>query len=164
MGSVALDDLNLEHYRLPELRKHQTAIAAEIALRQSTSISDRDAYLRLWHDAIMEVWATKYGCKQPYPQWRNGPGKTLAPHMVDLEAFALRFFLEPPRKIEIHPARVLIVECVVTWMTNRDLPIMLTHGTLAKQLQNAGTAVNSQLPGYNAAGFLPMALKLKGSA
>lgn len=163
MGDVALDSINLEHYRLPELRKMQMAIAAEIGLRESTTISDRDASLRLWHDATMEVWDTKYGLKLKYAQWRNGAGKILAPHMVALEAFALRFFVNPPRAIEVHPARVLIVECVILWMTNRNLPIMLTHGTLAKQMQNAGTAVASELPGYAESGMLPVALKCKGS-
>lgn len=165
MGSVGvpLDSLVLEHYRLPELRKMQTAIAAEIGLRESSTISDRDASLRLWHEAIMEVWSAKYGCKQPYRQWRNGPGKTLQGVVVELEEFALRFFQGPPRTVQVHPARVLIVECLITWMTDRDLPIMLTHGTLAKQMQNAGTAVDSQLPGYAVAGLLPIALKCKGS-
>lgn len=164
MRGVALDSLKLEEYRLDELRKHQAALAAEIGLRESSSVTDRDRYMRAWHTAIMEVWSGKYGTKMPYTQWRRSAGKTLLAHLAGAEEFARKFFRGTPRDIEIHPARVLVVECLVQWMRERDLPIEVTHGTLAKNFQNAGQAVNFQLPGYAESGLLPMALRLKGTA
>lgn len=161
MGGVALDALHLEDYRLEELRKLRTALAAEIGLRESTTVTDRDKYLRAWHAAIMEVWSVTFGCQQPYPQWRQGPGKTTAPHLLAAEKFALRFFHEPPRAIAIHPARVLIIECLLLWMKHNEMPV--TYGTVARNFGTLGPAVDRELPGYAAGGMLPLALKMKGS-
>lgn len=162
MGSVRLDEIKLEEYRLDELRRHQTAIAAEIGLRESSRSSDRDKHLRSWHTAIMEVWRQEFGCQQAFRQWKVGAGKRALPHLPDVEAFALHFFLEAPRAMAIHPARVLIVECVIAGM--KEHKVSVTYGSFAMNLQSAGTAVDNQLPGYAKAGLLPLALRMKGSA
>lgn len=148
--------LNLGEWSVESLRTLQAEVSAELALRHTPRSRDRDDLLRVWHAATVEVLQRQLGLQQSFHQWKRAAGRTASPHVAAAEKLAGRFFQEVPRAIAVHPARVVVVEALVSWLQARTIPV--TFGTVATNLQSAGTAVDAAFPGYLKSGLLHLTL------
>lgn len=153
--------MNLKEMTIAQLHELLAQVDTEISTREATRKGSSEALLRAWHAAIVEVWADNTGVKMPYPQWKRGPSQGIIRHLGAAEKYALKFFLKKPRSIQIHVARVVVIECLYRWMVSVEMK--MTMGIMSKHMVNIDVAVESQFPGYARGKLLPMVLRLRGT-
>jgi hypothetical protein len=144
-----------------ELRKLIAAASVELEIRElkrgGTGASS--AVLDAWHRAIKEQLVYQGIQMPPASVWRKqvAGGQALKPHVAGLEKLVRKFFRKEPRAIEIHPARVLVACCLLTYM--KKCQVLISPGSVCRNIGNASAAVQSEFPDYCESGLLPLVLK-----
>lgn len=155
--------IDLETMKLPDLKKLQASIEAEILLRSSeTPSGNRYSLFHHWYQALKDVLWSDHGISIPPAAVfaKMGHAKTFTSAIPSCEKLLEQYkradgsVLRRPQEMSV---RCTIFRTLFIWMKVREVPISIA--TVCRNMQNAQAAVAAEFPGYLQNGLLHLLVK-----
>lgn len=148
----------LERLTLEQLNTLSVNVAAEIVIREGTAKrrGSSISLLQLWHTAIETALGQRSIGIPPFRTWTRMSvgGERVKPHLPAAELYLQRFFDGTPRRPQLYAARAFVIECLITFLDNSNVPI--SPGAVCRNMSNYSTAIESQFPNYANCNLLPL--------
>lgn len=160
---MIVGSVDLETMKLPDLRKLEAAVAAELLLRSSEQPTvNRYSLFQHWHQAFADIMQTVQAIRVPPPAVfsRQLCAKGFTNSLPLCEELIGKFRLVKGPVLRQHQelkARRTVIGTLIIWMKNHAVSISVS--SVCRNMQNAQAAVASEFPGYIQNGLLYMLIK-----